>query len=85
MSVSSVVDCGFDPRSVQAKENKISIYCLSAKHAALRSKKKNGWVGISLMCWTVVSVNWPYKIPAKRVVLAKREPNRLIENYLFSP
>ena len=38
---SSVVDCGFDPRSGQTKDFKIGICCFSAKHAALRRKSKD--------------------------------------------
>jgi hypothetical protein len=39
---SSAVDRGFEPRSGQTKDNKICICCLSAKHAALRRKSKDG-------------------------------------------
>jgi hypothetical protein len=39
---SSAVDRGFEPRSGQTKDYKISIYCFSAKHAALRRKSKDG-------------------------------------------
>jgi hypothetical protein len=38
---SSVVDCGFEPRSGQAKDYKIGICCFSAKHAALRRMSKD--------------------------------------------
>ena len=38
---SSVVDCGFKPRSGQTKDYKISICCFSAKHAASRRKSKD--------------------------------------------
>ena len=38
---SSVVDCGFEPRSGQTKDYKISICCFSAKHAALKRKNKD--------------------------------------------
>jgi hypothetical protein len=41
MLVSSVVDHGFEPQSGQAKDYKISIFCFSAKHAALRRKSKD--------------------------------------------
>ena len=41
MQASSVVDCGFEPRSGQTKDFKIGICCFSAKHAALRSKSKD--------------------------------------------
>jgi hypothetical protein len=37
---SSAVDRGFESRSGQAKDYKISICCFSAKHTALRRKKK---------------------------------------------
>ena len=46
---SSVVDRGFEPRSCQTKDYKIGIFCLSAKHAALRRKSKTGWLGIGIM------------------------------------
>ena len=39
--VSSAVDRGFEPQSVQTKDYKIGICCFSAKHAALRRKSKN--------------------------------------------
>ena len=38
---SSVVDCGFEPRSCQTNDYKICICCFSAKHAALRRKSKD--------------------------------------------
>ena len=38
---SSAVDRGFKPRSGQTKDYKISIYCFSAKHTALRRKNKD--------------------------------------------
>ena len=38
---SSVVNRGFEPRSGHTEDNKIGICCLSAKHAALRSKSKD--------------------------------------------
>ena len=38
---SSAVDRGFELRSGQTKDYKIGICCLSAKHAALRSKSKD--------------------------------------------
>jgi len=37
----SSVDHGFEPWSDQIKDYKISICCFSAKHAALRSKRKD--------------------------------------------
>ena len=38
---SSAVDRGFEPLSHQNKDDKTGICCFSAKHAALRSKRKN--------------------------------------------
>ena len=43
MLASSVVDCGFESLSVQAKDYKIGICCFSAKHIALR-RKSNDWL-----------------------------------------
>jgi hypothetical protein len=40
--ISSAVDRGFEPWSGQTKDYKISIYCFSAKHTALRRKSKDG-------------------------------------------
>ena len=37
----SVADRGFKPGSDQTKDYKIGICCISANHAALRSKKKD--------------------------------------------
>jgi hypothetical protein len=41
---SSAVDRGFEPRSGQTKDYTIGICCFSAKHAALRRKRKE-WLG----------------------------------------
>jgi hypothetical protein len=38
---SNAIDHGFNPRSGQTKDYKISICCFLAKHAALRSKSKD--------------------------------------------
>ena len=38
---SSAVDRGFEIRSGQTKDYKIGICCFSAKHAALRRKRKD--------------------------------------------
>ena len=38
------VDRGFEPRSGQTNDCKIGICCFSAKHAAFRRKRKNGWL-----------------------------------------
>jgi hypothetical protein len=42
MLASSVVDRGFESQLSQAKDDKIGICCLLAKHAALRRKNKEG-------------------------------------------
>ena len=34
----SAVDCGYEPRSGQTKDYKISTCCISASHATLRRK-----------------------------------------------
>ena len=38
---SSAVDRGFEARSVQIKDHKIGICCISTKHTALRRKSKD--------------------------------------------
>jgi hypothetical protein len=38
---SSAVDRGFEPRSGQTKDYKMTICCFSVKHAALRRKSKD--------------------------------------------
>ena len=38
---SSAVVRGFEPRLGQTKDYKVGIYCFSAKHAALRRKRKD--------------------------------------------
>ena len=43
------VDYGFEPRSRQIKDYKISMCCFSAKHATLKRKSKFVWLGISIM------------------------------------
>ena len=40
---SSAVDCRFEPRSGQTKDNETGMCCFSAKHAALRIKG-NDWL-----------------------------------------
>ena len=60
---SSVVDCGFEPRSNQTKDYMIGICFFSAKHAAFVKKgQRHGWlgVGIRIICpskATYVSAN----------------------------
>jgi hypothetical protein len=46
----SMVDRGFEHRSVQTKYFKIGICYFSAKHTALRERAKTGWLGIRIMC-----------------------------------
>jgi hypothetical protein len=41
MLTSIVADNGFEPQSDQSKDYEISIYCFSAKHAALGCKSKD--------------------------------------------
>ena len=41
MLASSAPDRGFEPRSGQTKDYNIGIWCLSAKHAALKIKRKD--------------------------------------------
>jgi len=41
MVTSMVLDCGCGPRSGETKDYKIGICCFSAKHAALRKKRKD--------------------------------------------
>jgi hypothetical protein len=43
---SSAVDRGFELRSGQTKDYKISICCFSTKHAALRRKSKD-WLALN--------------------------------------
>ena len=45
-----MVDRGFEPRSGQTKDYKIGFCCFSAKHAALRRKRKTGCFGITILC-----------------------------------
>ena len=46
---SSAVDHGLEPRSGQTKDYQIGICCFSAKHAALRRKRKD-WSARNQMC-----------------------------------
>jgi hypothetical protein len=50
MLVSKAVDRKFEPRSDQIKDYKIGICCISAKHTALKSITKDGWLGLRIMC-----------------------------------
>ena len=49
---SSMVDSGFESRSVLTKYCKTGISCIFAMHAALRSKIKDVLVGIRIMCYS---------------------------------
>ena len=58
MLASSATDCGFEPRSGQTKDNKISICCFSAMHAALRRKSKD-WLAPNkdnVLKWVEMSI-----------------------------
>jgi len=86
---SSAVDHRFEPWSVQTKDYKISICCFSAKHAVLRSKRKDwsAWNQNNVSEWgdmsirRLVSVSLHYKNPTKRVGLVQSGSHyHLIEN-----
>jgi hypothetical protein len=59
MLTSSVVDRGFDLWSGQTKDYKIGVCCFSAKHAALRSKSKDGlaWNQNNVSEWSNMSTH----------------------------
>ena len=46
----SVVDYGFKSRSGQTKDYDIGICSFSTKHSLLRSKSKDWWLAIRIMC-----------------------------------
>jgi len=50
MLASNAVDRGFGHWSGQTNDDKIGICCSSIKHIVLRSKDRNGCLGIRLMC-----------------------------------
>ena len=52
---SSSVDRGFESRSSQNKDYKIGICCFSAKHAALRSKRKYWFARNNVSEWSDMS------------------------------
>jgi hypothetical protein len=57
---SSVIDCGYEPRSGQTKECKIGICCFSAKSASLRRKSKD-WLARNqnnVSKWNDISTRW---------------------------
>jgi hypothetical protein len=55
---SSAVDHGFESRLGQTKDNKIGIYCFSAKQAALRRKSKDwlAWNQNNVSEWGDMSI-----------------------------
>ena len=55
---SSVVDRGFESRSSETKDYKISICCFSAKHVALRRKSKDSlaWNQNNASEWSDMSI-----------------------------
>jgi hypothetical protein len=54
--VSSAVDRGFEPRAGQTKDYTIGICCLSAKHAALRRKRKDWLARNNVFEWSDMSI-----------------------------
>jgi hypothetical protein len=50
--ISSVVDPSLEPLSGQTKDYKMCICCFSAHN--LRERAKTGWLGIRIMCPSVV-------------------------------
>jgi hypothetical protein len=85
MVASSLVDCGFEPRSGQIKDYKMCICYFSAKYAALRRKSKD-WVAHNqdnVSEWDDMSI---CGLLLKHVGLVQSGPyHHLIENNLFSP
>ena len=86
----NVVDWWFKLRWGRSKYYKIGICCFCTKHTALRRKSKD-WLaqnqnnvsewGWHAYLWTVVSVSWHYKNPAKRVGLVQSgSHHHLIKN-----
>jgi hypothetical protein len=57
MLTSSVVDCGFEPRSGQTKDYKIDICCFFAKHLTLRRMSKDwlAWNQDNVSEWSDMS------------------------------
>jgi len=87
---SSVVDRGFESRSVQTKDYTIGICCFSAKHSALRRKSEDWWSRnhdnaseCGDMCISRLLFQWDNTIkdPAKRVGLVQHRPHHhLLKN-----
>jgi hypothetical protein len=61
---SSAVDCEFEPRSGQTKENKIGICCFSATHAALRRKSKD-WLAWNQSNVSIAAIFQVWRVPRK--------------------
>jgi hypothetical protein len=57
----SAVDLGFEFWSDQTKDYKLGIYCISAKHTALRSKNKDGlaWNQNNVSEWSDMHMSTP--------------------------
>ena len=45
-----MVDCGFELWFGETEDYEDGICCFVARHAALRSKRKDWWLGIRIMC-----------------------------------
>jgi hypothetical protein len=95
MLASSMVDCGFEPRSGQSKDYKISICCFSAKHVALRRKSKD-WLARNqnnVSGWSDMSIRgllfqWASTIKKQLSMLFLYKVNLIIISLqinLFSP
>ena len=74
--IEHLIDCVFESRSYQTKDNKIDTFCFKTKHASLRSKSLRVFGSESCVrverpvdTQTVVSVNSYCKNPTKRVRL----------------
>ena len=90
MLASSAVDRGFEAQSGQTNDYKIGICCLSAKHAALRSKSKDWLARIqnNVSEWSDMSIHEmlfqcasTIKKPTQSVGLEQNGPHHhLIEN-----
>ena len=79
-----MVDRGFESQWVQTEHYDIGICPLSAKHAAVRKKRKDWMAQNRMKCdrvgehdysWTVFSLSWHYKNPTKRVGVVQSGPH----------
>ena len=85
MLASSAVDRGFDPWSDKTNDDKISICCFSAKHAALRRNNKD-WLARnqnSVSEWNDMStrrllLQWASTIQIQLSVLVKYKADLII-------